>query len=539
MIASIKVPEGRSLYWGDFHKHLTGHRRGRISSKLDQADEIIDYAKQHVDIYAPLCYPFESYRIGRAEGIGVETVGQRPRFRKWWEEIERLTNDHHSPNEFVTFPAYEWHGNRTRWGDHNVIYFEEGYPLDDAWSMEELYENLSKHRAFAIPHHTAYEAEHRSKDWRVFDPEISPVMEIFSGQGASEGVHTPVPMRNNPSMGPRTSGGTFRDGLNQGHHVGVIASNDWTGLPGSWNSGLAGVWATNLTREGVWEAIESRRTYGVTGDRIRLWWEIDGRPMGSILSEITPTSATVGVDCPQSLDRIELIHNGRVVYTYNHQSESERKADGDLWRVLIEFGWGPDPRNDFRDIEQRWLGEITIDGGNLSNVVPRFSGFGQTYEVERPNRCNFDFKTSRQTTSDFPSSRAQVYHDRQGLILEIEGNKDSEVVLELEDGEPIIYSVGELREEANVVALTDEAEQQIHEEFGVRKNCLRKNSFARDLYYSNARKIKFHPAYSAAECSVKKTIDTLPTVPGDNYYYVRVSQVNGQYAWSSPIWVDR
>lgn len=25
---------------------------------------------------------------------------------------------------------------------------------------------------------------------------------------------------------------------------------------------------------------------------------------------------------------------------------------------------------------------------------------------------------------------------------------------------------------------------------------------------------------------------------GRNWYYLRVSQLNGQYAWSSPIWVD-
>jgi len=182
MTTSPIGPDDQSLYWGDFHKHLTGHRQGRIGSNLDRAGEIIEHAKVHLDVYAPLCYPFESYRIGRANGIGVETVRQRPRFRKWWTEIEKLTDEYHSPGEFVTFPAYEWHGNRTRWGDHNVVYFEEGYPLDDAWSIDELYTNLSDKKGFVIPHHTAYAAEHRSKDWQAFDPEVSPVMEIFSGQ---------------------------------------------------------------------------------------------------------------------------------------------------------------------------------------------------------------------------------------------------------------------------------------------------------------------------------------------------------------------
>lgn len=540
MAESFDAVGNRSLYWGEFHKHLTGHRRGRIGSNLDRAGEIINHAKRHLDVYAPLCYPFESYRIGRTEGIGVETVRQRPRFRDWWNKIEDLTKEHLASEEFVTFPAYEWHGHRTRWGDHNVVYFEEGYPLDDAWSLEDLYQNLSEREAIAIPHHTAYQPNHRSKDWEVFDPELSPVMEIFSGQGSSEGVNTPVQMVNNPSMGPRTSGGTFIDGLNRGHRVGAIASNDWTGLPGSWNSGLTGLWATKLTREGIWEAINARRTYGVTGDRIRLWWTIDGHPMGAVIGDTEPSTATFDVDCPQPLDRIELVHNGQVVHAYNHQPGSGVVADEGTWNVLIEFGWGPTRESgDFEDIEQSWRGEITIEGGDLIDVVPRFSGFGQQYSLDEGDRCRFDLRSSRETTGNFLSSRAQVYHHRQGLILEIDGNEDSELILNLDSYDTVTRSIEELRNEAHVVAFTDEAERLIEEEFGVSREQLRGNSFARDIYYSNARKVKFHPAYPRSVCATRLTIDQLPVSRGTNYYYARVSQVNGQYAWSSPIWVER
>jgi hypothetical protein len=31
----------------------------------------------------------------------------------------------------------------------------------------------------------------------------------------------------------------------------------------------------------------------------------------------------------------------------------------------------------------------------------------------------------------------------------------------------------------------------------------------------------------------------LEACPGRSFYYLRVSQLNGQLAWSSPIWVDQ
>jgi len=63
----------------------------------------------------------------------------------------------------VTFPAFEWHGDRTRWGDHNVLYFEEGEPLDDEWELPDLYENLRGRRALALPHHTGYAVGNRGE----------------------------------------------------------------------------------------------------------------------------------------------------------------------------------------------------------------------------------------------------------------------------------------------------------------------------------------------------------------------------------------
>ncbi len=180
--------DGMRLFWGDFHTHL---------EDLDRGDEILREARENIDFYAVLCYPFV-WEV--KNGLRVETTGQRPEFLQWWKEHTRLAAAHNDPGRFTTFLGYEWHGNRTRWGDHNVIYRDGVGELDATWELPDLYARLKGKAAFAIPHHTAYTPLFRSKDWRAHDATLSPVMEMISLHGSSEGADTPWRMVGNSSM---------------------------------------------------------------------------------------------------------------------------------------------------------------------------------------------------------------------------------------------------------------------------------------------------------------------------------------------------
>lgn len=526
-------PSDYEVYWGDFHKHAS-----EPISNLSRLDEALEDASYNVDIYPVLCYPFTWFATGdigfeyRTEdrshwGVREETIQNRSEFHDWWEKIQAATADHNDPGTFVTFPAYEWNGNRRRWGDHNVIYFEEGGPLDDAWELADLYENLRSldMPAMALPHHTAYKQGERAKDWDLFDPDLSPVMEVYSAHGSSEGVGTPVAMDNNPSMGPRASGGTLQDGLDRGHRVGVIASNDSGGLPGSWGNGVAGIWASDLTRAGVWDALEKRRTYGTTGDRIALWYELDGQPMGSVIDPDGPVTATVDVDCAQALDRIELIGDGRVIETYNHQGNwkypnPEKKT---AFRVLVEMGWGPKPNyGDWHGTENEWVGTASVTGGSLQHVQPRFNGWGQRFEHDG-DQCTFNLTTER----DSPT-----HETTQGFVFTVTGDGETTLKLDVEGHEQLSMTLEQVFDETRVVAFTDECYDRIESEF----NLTRQNVDNPDLVYHNARKLKVHPAYPRGAYTRTVEFDDLST--SCDYYYVRVSQTDDQYAWSSPVWVD-
>jgi hypothetical protein len=66
-----------------------------------------------------------------------------------------------------------------------------------------------------------------------------------------------------------------------GHRLGIIASPDHGG-----GLGLAGVWARDLTREALFEALHARRTFGTTGAKLDLFMTVAGAPQGSEIARI-------------------------------------------------------------------------------------------------------------------------------------------------------------------------------------------------------------------------------------------------------------
>lgn len=501
------------LFWGDFHKHLSETRR---------ADDIIEAAKCHLDVYAVLCYPF---RWEKLKGARVETVRQREEFLEDWRILNMAAEKHNRDGDFVTFPGYEWHGNRTDFGDHNVIYFDGYGPLDDAWDIRELYSGLRRRKAFAIPHHTAYMPGNRGKRWEFFDSALSPVMEIYSGHGSSEGDPALAGLLSNESMGPDASGGSFIDALNRGCRVGVIASNDGKGLPGSWPNGVAGIWAEDLTRESIWEALSSRRTIAATGDRINLWFSVNGAPGGSVSEGGGDFEAAVNVETSQPLDRIELVHDGRTAGTYVH---GDRRGDGrsKKRKILVEFGWGPAKRYGFGDAALRWKGFVRAEGGELLSVEPRFSGLGQGWQrSEGGRRCDFTLTTSRDS-SEVPC--------RQGLILELKGSAKTRLIISV-NGKRFEIVLGDTYGRIHLFPFPEESMKLIRSHFGIRKKEIENP----DIIYQNARKIRLHPSYPEESFKAEAVFKNLQAKRGWNYYYARVFQKDGQMAWSSPVWVNR
>ncbi len=525
---------GYKLYFGcthtQFHpkKHL--QFQNGYPEDTEGWEEFVErafrYADGYLDFFPIIYYP--AYTYYAAGDFVVESVGPKNEFDEEWEKVKRLSRKHNNPGKLVTFPGYEWTGDRRRWGDHNVIFFdEEEAVLDLSTEVGDLFENLRKRKAIAIPHHTGYKVGYRGKDWDHHDPELSPVAEIFSVHGSSEAIDAGLDLRANAAMSPRVSGGTIVDGLNRGNRFGIIASGDnASGFPGRWGLGLAAVWAKDLSRESIWDAISKRRTYGITGDRIRLEFATNDHPMGSELStdgEVSFRGSVVGSD---AIDRIELIRNGRIINTLCRRGAWELDPTQEMTvKLRIELGWGPPPGKGVHIERKKWNGSLSVSDGEIVDVEKCFTRGGQRVD-EAGDAVTWNLTTGM-NVRPFPESTSQ-----QALVFTIRGTDGTLVEIE---SESVSYTarLPEVCEGSVVIPHPEAARKVVAERFGLTEyeNRLQKE-------YTNSYKTLIHRGVPESGYTAAYAFDDSPP-SGESYYYLRVSQDNGQMAWSSPIWITR
>jgi hypothetical protein len=208
-----------------------------------------------------------------------------------WAEICQMAACMNEPGRFVTFPGYEWTGKSHPGPGHKHVVFPFDYPplfskadpnYDDAHSHD-LAVAVRRAGGLAIPHHTAWSGV----DKHLHDPAVEPLMEICSAHGANEFLEVrPIPPRNDRWFEGHFTQDLIRDGLK----FGLCGGTDNHGLlwhhGTSWArntavTGLTAVYAKELTREAIWEALLAKRVYATSGAQIYLEFSINGQLMGS------------------------------------------------------------------------------------------------------------------------------------------------------------------------------------------------------------------------------------------------------------------
>jgi hypothetical protein len=168
---------------------------------------------------------------------------------------------------------------------------------------------------------------------------------------------------------------------------------------------------------------------------------------------------------------------------------------------------------------------MEIEGGRVLGVEPCFTLLGQGVDALDARACAWHLTTAARTA---PNPQGMT----QGLILEVEGGPEARCHWQVE-GEHVSYTLAEMAGATHLVALLDESRRRVEEVSGLRAEDLENP----DLYWHNARKALIHRAIPEAGYRVAHAFGDLPLEPGANWFYARVTQVNGQMAWSSPVWV--
>ncbi len=299
-----------NLYWGDLHGH------SGLSDGSGSPDEYYRYARwvSKMDVSA----------LTDHDAHGIFPLDEKPEL---WRVIVGTTNLHYVPGRFVTFCGYEW----TSWteGHRHVLFPGDDGELysfrnPDSDTPSELGDLLAPWRAIAIPHHPA--GGPKNIEWDNYEERFEPLVEICSVHGNSEAFGAPLQIY-------RSLRGSFvTDALRRGFRFGILASGDThDGHPGrksvgSPSMGIAGIWASALTREAIWDAILARRTYGTSGERIVLRFQIDGHWMGEMVPLAGPAEFDIDIfamgTSPNA--RIDLLENEEVIRTFHTEGEEIR-----------------------------------------------------------------------------------------------------------------------------------------------------------------------------------------------------------------------
>ena len=407
-----------------------------------------------------------------------------------WDRIRDTVRAFHEPGRFVTFLGYEWSGLTAGGGDRNVYFRGDDGPLHRAgrclippatageepecYPVTELYRRFrGRNDVLMIPH-----VGGRWADLDSFDPELEPLVEIYSSWGEFEWL--------------------LKDAFDRGLRVGIsCGSDDHKGRPGASypgagtfgvQGGLLCLWASELTRESLWEALQGHRCYGTTGARIALEFEtINNVPMGGEERTQGLPRFRVRVEGTGDVERIELRRGTECVDALPRGPGIPCASD------TVRVAWSG-ARNRGRDRAARWDGAVEVMGTRIVEATGyAFDSPGEGIREVGPHRVAWESVTS----GDADGILLKLDPADAGVLRFRTERAQFEVGLEKLLDAPVTHSAGGL-----------------------------------DLKVQ----VRREPLGLGQSVEAELTDPAAPTAPAP--YYVVVLQKDGAKAWASPIWVS-
>jgi len=419
-----------------------------------------------------------------------------------WRTLQQMVAKYNDPGRFIPILGNEWTVALPE-GHHNVYYRDPTSPRVGSqvvWLLSDLYREIRRifdpDDVLSIPH------AHNPGNWRVSDPEIERLVEITSGHGTFEW------------FGSRY--------LSEGWQVGFVGSSDnhhehpgYTDTGTSYHSqlgGLAAVEASEKTYDAIFDAMRGRATYATGGKRIILDATLNGAAIGSRLPFVGERRISCSVSGTAPVDTIDVIKNGEVIYQKRYVTE---ELHPHIW-VRVGFESSSEVFSYERPRGGRvWKGYLWLRGARVNTLIA----------PNLENRFHEYADLTRNTRVDFlVTTRGRM----DALGLELEGaDPDTEIRFRVAAGisghagvetEPIEIEIT-LAEALNGPAVRHfEVVDPATGKIGVDTITLQifdpGDSLDQDFQFT----------------------DLGPARVGDSYY-LRVTQIDGERAWSSPWWI--
>lgn len=432
---------------------------------------------------------------------------------EFWQHLNELTAEFNEDGKFITIPGYEWSGNTGLGGDRNVLFREEGRQIHrsshalvddlsdldtDANSAEDLFHALKHEDCVVFAHIGGRYADIKM----AHDIRIERSVEVHSAWGTFEWL--------------------IHDAFEQGYRVGILSNSDGhKGRPGASHpgaskfgsyGGLSCLLAKELTRDGVMDALRQRHHYGTTGCRMlldtrvqfdtpaQLFYEDPNQGespshaaseamMGDILqSSDREIEFKVDVKASAPIERIEIRNGLQTLETFRpYQKENLGKRIRVVWEGSEYRGRGR---------ETNWDGFAELSGNRFQRVAPinRYN-IDRKFDLINANRLEW----GSITTGGFAGFDAWL-EDADSGVLKIETSLIKTEIPIAEIGlEDTRLEAGGINRNISLFRMPDDNQQT-------------SATLSRRLPVNDDR---------------------------DNAYYVRITQEDGHFIWSSPIYVIR
>lgn len=333
------------LYWGDLHCHSF------LSEGLNEPEYLYEYAQDvdHADFAAVTDHGYmtdeawakcvEAAATYNRDGtfvtfLGYEhSAGSKDRNVYFRGDVGRLVRSQASMNVL-----------RSRlMGFANGSAHEPNGPV--AHTTPELFEQLKGQDAIVIPHL-------HMMDWENHDPQLEPLVEIYSNWGNREYSGCKY-----ASIAPTRTTDTVQYALSLGYRLGFVGGGDghggrpgkdyWLRVRGAQAGGITAVYAKELTRQALWDALWARHCYATTGKRIVVKFRLNGYTMGDVVPVLDPEHARqfeIEVHGTDKLKQIVVVKNNRDVRVVSPGREDaalawedeSRAGSGDSYYLRIE-----------------------------------------------------------------------------------------------------------------------------------------------------------------------------------------------------------
>lgn len=235
-------------YWGDLH----GQSNETLGTNTAREYFLFGRDRAFLDICAH-------------QGNDFQMTGE------FWQELNALTAEIDEPGRYVAIPGYEWSANTAIGGDRNVFYRNEGrtiYRSSHAQIGDMSDENNDANNANAL--------------FRLLKNEDCVIWAHCGGRYANIDYAHDGSLEK--SMEVHSSWGTFewlvQDAFKKGHRIGIVANSDGhkgrvgASYPGASffgaYGGLTCYLAPELTRDAIFTTLRNRHHYATTGNRLYL-----------------------------------------------------------------------------------------------------------------------------------------------------------------------------------------------------------------------------------------------------------------------------